>query len=55
MHCKTGYTRFFLFWSIIPTVDAFELLEDVPLGYWSIVITDNISENALGVHLGEHG
>jgi len=52
---KQATRDFAPFWNIASTVDAFELLEDVPLGYWPIVVADNISENALGVHLDEHG
>jgi hypothetical protein len=39
-------------WDIQATVDAFAKLEDVPLGYWPIIIRDDIGEpGALGVHL----
>jgi hypothetical protein len=37
-------------WEISATVDAFEKLEDVPLGYWPIIFQDNIGEDAEGVH-----
>ncbi len=42
-------------WNINCTVDAFKYLEDVPLGYWPIIVAEDIAEDALGVHLDEHG
>src|SRR4051794_3432612 len=41
------------FWNIKATVDAFPQLEDVPIGYWPIMIKDNIGFNAAGIHLDE--
>jgi hypothetical protein len=38
-------------WSIEASVDAFERLSDVPLGYWSIIIRDDIPFDAQGIHL----
>ena len=38
-------------WDISATVDAFETLEDVPLGYWPMVVKDDIGFNAAGIHL----
>jgi len=39
-------------WEVSATVDAFEKLEDVPLGYWRMVIKDNIGfAGAAGIHL----
>jgi hypothetical protein len=38
-------------WSISATVDAFERLEDVPLGYWPLIIKDDIGFDAAGIHL----
>ena len=38
-------------WSIEATVDAFDKLEDVPLGYWQVIIKDNIGYDAAGIHL----
>ena len=35
----------------LATVDAFARLEDVPLGYWRMVVKDNIGFNAAGIHL----
>ncbi len=37
-------------WNISATVDAFEKLEDVPLGYWPMIVKDNIGVAALGIH-----
>jgi hypothetical protein len=38
-------------WNIQATVDAFEKLEDVPLGYWQLIIMDKIPYDAAGIHL----
>src|SRR5438874_11847189 len=39
-------------WDVQATVDAFEKLEDVPLGYWPIIIQDDIGVGgAGGIHL----
>jgi hypothetical protein len=38
-------------WDISATVDAFATLEDVPLGYWPILIRDDIGYDAAGIHL----
>jgi hypothetical protein len=38
-------------WNISATVDAFEKLEDVPIGYWPMIVKDNIGvSGAAGVH-----
>ena len=42
-------------WNVQATVDAFEALEDLPLGYWPIVIRDDIGFNAAGIHLDKDG
>ncbi|ACA16922.1 hypothetical protein M446_2470 [Methylobacterium sp. 4-46] len=43
-------------WGLSATVDAFDKLEDVPLGYWPIIVMDNIDEpGAAGVHKDENG
>src|SRR5437867_57542 len=39
------------YWNIDATVDAFGNLRDVPLGYWQIVIRDDIPYDAAGIHL----
>src|SRR5215813_1465567 len=38
-------------WDISPTVNAFEKLEDVPLGYWPLIVKDDIGFQAAGIHL----
>jgi hypothetical protein len=40
-------------WQIDATVDAFDRLGDVPLGYWQVVIRDTITFNAQGIHLNK--
>lgn len=42
-------------WSVEATVDAFERLEDVPLGYWPMIVMDNIGFDAAGIHLDKDG
>ena len=43
-------------WNVQATVDAFSKLEDVPVGYWPIVIMDNINTpGAAGVHEDKDG
>jgi hypothetical protein len=42
------------FWDIQATVDAFEHLEDVPLGYWPIIIIEDVA-GAAGIHLDKDG
>lgn len=42
-------------WNVGATVDAFAALEDVPLGYWPMIVMDNISFDAAGIHLDEDG
>jgi hypothetical protein len=44
------------FWDLKATVDAFPRLEDVPVGYWPIIIMDDIHvSGAAGVHEDENG
>lgn len=44
------------FWRVHATVDAFARLEDVPLGYWPVVILNDIGDpNALGYHQDRNG
>src|SRR5205807_1722209 len=38
-------------WNIQASVSAFDKLEDVPLGYWQLIIMDKIPYNAAGIHL----
>ncbi|MGC4043153.1 MAG: hypothetical protein QM758_05070 [Armatimonas sp.] len=43
-------------WDIQATVDPFVRLEDVPLGYWPVIIRDDIeTDGAAGVHLDNDG
>src|SRR5260370_26561607 len=44
-------------WSVDATVDSFDTLEDVPLGYWPMVVRDDVRETqqAEGVHLDKDG
>ncbi len=37
-------------WDLNATVDAFDSINDVPIGYWQVVIKDTIPVNAQGVH-----
>jgi hypothetical protein len=37
-------------WDLNATVDSFARLEDVPIGYWQIIIRDQIPDPAQGVH-----
>jgi hypothetical protein len=43
------------FWNVKATVDAFPRLEDVPLGYWPIIVMDDIGFDAAGIHLDKNG
>jgi hypothetical protein len=43
-------------WSLdAPTVDSFPTLEDVPIGYWAVIITSRDLGTAAGVHLDDDG
>jgi hypothetical protein len=43
-------------WSTPATVDAFAALEDVPTGYWPIIVMDDIGyPGAQGIHLDDDG
>ena len=42
-------------WDVDGTVDGFATLEDVPPGYWPIVIRDDIGVDAAGVHCDQTG
>jgi hypothetical protein len=42
-------------WEIQATVDAFANLEDVPIGYWPIIVQSDIGFNAAGIHLDKEG
>ena len=40
-------------WNIQASVNAFATLDDVPLGYWHVVIDDTIPFDAGGIHLND--
>jgi hypothetical protein len=44
-------------WSVQATVDAFASLADVPLGYWPLIVRDDVrqKQEAEGVHLDKDG
>src|ERR1700761_6022222 len=43
-------------WSVSATVDAFDNLDDVPIGYWPLVVMDNIdTPGASGIHEDKNG
>ena len=41
-------------WDVDALVGGFAKLEDVPLGYWPIIVMDDV-ENAAGYHQDENG
>src|SRR6266540_3798052 len=43
-------------WKVEATVDSFPTLEDVPVGYWPILVKDDIDvQGAAGIHLDKDG
>ena len=42
------------FWRLKATVDTFPRLEDVPIGYWPIIVMDDIGYDAAGIHLDKN-
>ena len=44
-------------WSVTATVDSFDSLDDVPLGYWPVIVRDDVGDNyqAAGIHLDDNG
>jgi len=53
---KQAIRDFAPIWDIHATVDAFATLDDVPLGYWPIIVKDDIDQpGASGVHLDRNG
>jgi hypothetical protein len=43
-------------WDISATVDSFDKLEDVPTGYWPIIVRDDINTpGAAGIHVDKNG
>ncbi len=41
-------------WHIRATVDSFDSLDDVPLGYWPVIVVDDVP-GAAGIHLDRNG
>jgi hypothetical protein len=41
-------------WNVSATVDAFSTLDDVPLGYWPVLLVQDVP-GAAGIHLDENG
>ena len=37
-------------WNVEATVDAFDKLEDVPIGYWHVLLQDELPNGAAGLH-----
>ena len=37
-------------WNVDATVDAFDKLEDVPVGYWHVLLQDELPNGAAGLH-----
>jgi hypothetical protein len=37
-------------WNVEATVDAFDKLEDVPVGYWHVLLQDELANGAAGLH-----
>jgi hypothetical protein len=44
-------------WNVSATVDSFEQLSDVPLGYWPVIVRDDVVTKweAAGIHLDQSG
>jgi hypothetical protein len=38
------------FWNVEATIDAFATLEDVPVGYWHVLLQDELPNGAAGLH-----
>jgi len=53
---KQAVRDFAPLWGVRATVDPFVQLEDVPIGYWPIIVRDDIkTEGAAGIHLDKDG
>lgn len=53
---KQAVRDFSPIWQIPASVDAFDKLKDVPVGYWPLIVRDDIGEpGAAGVHLDQNG
>ena len=37
-------------WNVEATIDAFDKLEDVPVGYWHVLLQDELPSGAAGLH-----
>jgi hypothetical protein len=44
-----------LYWDVQGTITPFVRLEDVPAGYWPILVRDDIHEDAAGLHCDQNG
>ena len=42
-------------WQVKATVDSFAKLDDVPVGYWPMIITEQDLGNAAGIHMDKEG
>jgi hypothetical protein len=42
-------------WDVSATIDVFPALDDMPQGYWPVVVRDDIGINVPGVHLSDGG
>ncbi len=53
---KQASRDLFPIWQISATVDDFDALDDVPTGYWPVLIMDNIdTPGAAGIHEDKNG
>jgi len=52
---KQAIRDFAAVWGVQATVDPFVNLDDVPIGYWPVIVRDDIQINALGVHRDKDG
>ena len=41
-------------WEIAATIDAFHSLDDVPVGYWPLIVVDDV-QGAERIHQDRHG
>ena len=43
-------------WGVAATVEPFPRLDQVPAGYWPLILRDDLtSQTAVGLHLDDHG
>jgi hypothetical protein len=52
---KQAVRDFSPIWDVEATVDPFATLDDVPIGYWPMIIMDDIGFDAAGIHLDKDG